>query len=82
MTDPWDHNGECLHCDEQGGHRADCPWLLQLEQQVKDLEATCITYERALDLAWAEVRKHGEYRAEKFDLHHAIAHLLHPLGKR
>jgi hypothetical protein len=27
---PFDHNGECVACDEQGMHRADCPWLLQL----------------------------------------------------
>jgi hypothetical protein len=22
-----DHNWECLDCDEQHGHRLDCPWL-------------------------------------------------------
>jgi chromosome segregation ATPase len=25
---PFDHNGECRHCDEPGMHRADCPWLV------------------------------------------------------
>jgi hypothetical protein len=29
-TQPFDHNGECIHCDELGMHRADCPWLLDL----------------------------------------------------
>jgi len=27
---PFDHNGECTHCDEHLAHRADCPWLLEL----------------------------------------------------
>jgi hypothetical protein len=30
---PFDHNVECTYCDEQAGHRADCPWLLALLQQ-------------------------------------------------
>jgi hypothetical protein len=29
-TERIDHNGECLDCDTQGGHRADCPWLERL----------------------------------------------------
>lgn len=24
---PWDHNGECLHCDGQGVHEPGCPWV-------------------------------------------------------
>jgi len=31
--DPFDHNGECRFCDEQGMHRADCPWLLELQRE-------------------------------------------------
>ena len=23
---PWDHNGECLHCDGLGEHTPDCPY--------------------------------------------------------
>jgi hypothetical protein len=39
IADPWDHNGECLHCDELGMHRADCPWLLAVIARVAELEA-------------------------------------------
>ena len=24
---PWDHNAECLYCDEQGEHDPSCPWV-------------------------------------------------------
>lgn len=24
---PWDHNGECLYCDEFGEHSPDCEWV-------------------------------------------------------
>ena len=36
---PWDHNGECTYCDEQGMHRADFPWLLRLIAEVERLHA-------------------------------------------
>ena len=26
--DPFDHNGECIYCDEQGEHQKNCPWLV------------------------------------------------------
>lgn len=31
---PWDHNGECLHCDGLGEHDPDCPWLKGGSEQV------------------------------------------------
>lgn len=41
MTDfranPFDHNAECLYCDEQASHAADCPWLLQLVAYTHEL---------------------------------------------
>lgn len=27
--DPFDHNGECIYCDEFEMHRPNCPWLLK-----------------------------------------------------
>lgn len=37
-TQPFDHNGECLICDELAGHRADCAWLLGLLVEIEQLQ--------------------------------------------
>lgn len=31
---PWDHNGECKYCDEQGYHHMDCPWVQGLITEI------------------------------------------------
>lgn len=33
---PWDHNGECLHCDGLGEHEADCPWAQPRDRKGAD----------------------------------------------
>jgi hypothetical protein len=31
VKSPYDHNGECIYCDELGEHAPDCEWLKILE---------------------------------------------------
>jgi hypothetical protein len=37
LLTPFDHNGECLYCDEMGEHTPTCP-VTRLERMVADYE--------------------------------------------
>ena len=40
---PWDHNGECLYCDEQHGHDPDCAWLAAYRELVAQMNAQAVS---------------------------------------
>jgi hypothetical protein len=72
--DPFDHNAECTFCDEQGMHRADCPWLLQVLQEhamwsagVEDAAREIDRLRDQLDAAEADLAKKNAALAEIAD---------------
>lgn len=48
MSDPWDHNGECRYCDEQGMHRADCTWLVEMLKKLDHFQTLSVIKDEQL----------------------------------
>jgi hypothetical protein len=83
--DPFDHNAECRFCDEQAGHRADCPWLLALQQcvQAKDEELVKANekVEEAREAARSYAAEVVEYE-QSFERYHKASMALMDAYKR
>jgi hypothetical protein len=63
---PWDHNAECRYCDEQGMHRADCEWLIDVLEQAENYQLLLaimgVTDYKAAVLKWKATLDRAEGR--------------------